>query len=517
MHLHRRINPLTVLFLARLHGGCVVAPTVTAASSLAPAGPSGWSQRGQLQATCSALSQVLAGAERPEFDPRQEGEPKSRSRRDDDNAALMRFIDTGSTALGEALRAMGVDSVATPRSRRLLKHAEACYAAALRLSPESYEALLGLGVVHLVRYRQAYSEGEAALARSALVRAYHTRQAAFEPLYYLAELELLGGERERARALLQILDEQEVKQGAVYVLLAVLAAADGDPEIAAAYRDKAILRGQPSSLLAFVARVDSRRRKWRGPRAPLPPTAPLELARPHLIVPTEFRLAIMAFGTSSGDAGDMRLAVPAAILEQMGGIAQIAENDGRRARFAVYEGGTLEARGNLSEPTAEDHVDGYLNGTITVRREDQVCFEYRVSNATTHEVFYAATACVVHDRNGVNRDAIKAIAKGIADKFDRQDDGRIENVDGRRIRIDKGKRDGVVRGQVAYVHEIGAGEEQRKKIAQLLALPLLDDRKQLTDKIIVGEIDIVEVHENTSVGRLRNGSFVLRGDRVCFK
>lgn len=164
-------------------------------------------------------------------------------------------VRAGSLLLYRALQELGYDSLRARGAERHLAAAEACFGSALQRSPNSYEALLGSGVVQLVRYRFERSVNRAALARGSLQRAYAVRQGAYEPLYYLAELRFLEGDLDAAEALLGFLEAAGLKLGATYVLSAEIAARRGDFAQAEVLRQKALASGQSTSSIEFAAHM----------------------------------------------------------------------------------------------------------------------------------------------------------------------------------------------------------------------------------------------------------------------
>lgn len=167
--------------------------------------------------------------------------------------SVARRVWAGSHLLYRALREIGYDSMRSRSAERDLAAAETCFGSALQRSPNSYEALLGSGVVQLIRYRFERSPSQAALARGSLRRAYAVRQGAYEPLYYLAELRFFEDDLDGAQALLRFLEGAGLKLGATYVLSAEIAARRGDPAQAEALRQKALASGQSTSSIEFIA------------------------------------------------------------------------------------------------------------------------------------------------------------------------------------------------------------------------------------------------------------------------
>lgn len=152
---------------------------------------------------------------------------------------LGKLLADGEAALGAALRA--VEPLAEPLDDLLI--AKACYERALLQSPDSYEASLGLGVVHLMRAKHLLKRRQDAVdvlsaAKHHIGRAYFLRQDPYEPLYYLAEVALLQRDFAQAESFLQPLQEARWKEGAVYLLLGELVGRGAHPWVRGCERAK---------------------------------------------------------------------------------------------------------------------------------------------------------------------------------------------------------------------------------------------------------------------------------------
>lgn len=138
-----------------------------------------------------------------------------------------------------------------------LESAVGCYGRALTLSPESYEAALGLGVTFIAkarnepensRWRLAFLES----AKRQLGMAYMIRRGSFEPLYYLAEVAVLEEEYQAAKVILEELKKNGYRVGAVTTLLGYVLETTGDMATAVVNYEIAVREGWPTTSVGFA-------------------------------------------------------------------------------------------------------------------------------------------------------------------------------------------------------------------------------------------------------------------------
>ena len=244
------------------------------------------------------------------------------------------------------------------------------------------------------------------------------------------------------------------------------------------------------------------------------PLASPQQPRQRILVQREFRLGTFDFGRAAGDSHELGKVIPAMLLTEL--------RDG--GRFAIYEGGNIRSNGSKPEPlnesNASEYVDGYLSGTLTALGGEQACFDLRLSNAVTHEVLYARPVCIAITVDGrADRDAVKRIAEEIARAVKQVGNGKVTSADGRVVFCDKGGQAGVSRGMVAYI--VGTGDTVRdpavhKEVQQYTGVDPAG-LATIATPVIVGELYVVSVEEQYSVGLLFKGSYALPGDTVFFK
>lgn len=168
------------------------------------------------------------------------------------------LVEQGNDYLDRALRGLWGSIVNAEGAKALLIQSGICFSRALRLTPDSYEVHLSMGVGYLARARMANKgsldrDHMVAGARHMLGRAYMLRHGAYEPLYYLAELASLEGDISLAQILLEPLRVASVKEGPVNLLLGSLSERQGKRQQAAAYYVRALEAGWPIETFAFAA------------------------------------------------------------------------------------------------------------------------------------------------------------------------------------------------------------------------------------------------------------------------
>lgn len=301
-----------------------------------------------------------------------------------------------------------------------------------------------------------------------------------------------------------------------------------------------------------------------------PPIAKPAPVRPALSVYEHFRIGALNFGDAreygmrtneqSTPVDNMGRMLPAMLLSEL-------ETTGR---FAVYEAGAIRAGSGfkpvLSEATATGMVDGYLSGTITGwdTTLGQVCADVRLSNAYNHEIMHTShlcmTASISPDKMGIDRASLKKLAQEIARAVKRIGYARVIGAEGRRVLVDKGTRNGIKRGMVAYLRDTGSAEQDTivhafvseftgvanpaEPVADMgstpatsdtaaggvangvtggvanpveLSQPALNSTAQRQLPQVIGELIIIHADEYSSLAELVRGGYALPNDTVFFK
>jgi curli biogenesis system outer membrane secretion channel CsgG len=234
-------------------------------------------------------------------------------------------------------------------------------------------------------------------------------------------------------------------------------------------------------------------------------------SRERMLVQREFRLGTFNFGRAGGDTHELGSVVPAMLLTAL--------REG--GRFAIYEGGNIRSTGEpVNEHNASDYMDGYLSGTFTTLDNERACLDLRVSNAVTQEVLYSKPVCIPVTVDGrVDRDTVKRIAEEITLVIKQIGNGKVTSSDARMVFCNKGRQAGVRRGMVAYI--VGTADTVTDPTIhrEVQRYTGVDPAELVTvgTPIIVGEMYVVSVEDEYSVGLLHKGDYVLPGDTVFFK
>ena len=261
-----------------------------------------------------------------------------------------------------------------------------------------------------------------------------------------------------------------------------------------------------------------------GRHTDLPPIPTPSAGRERVIAQKLFRIGALDFGTRSESSADVSLAaaLPAILLTHLH----------ETGRFSVHEGGALRTGDSapMTEGRAKEIVDGYLNGTITSLSGTEVCFDIRLSNAVNHAVLFARTTCTkvtMEASAGAgaplkiqpDRSAVKLLADDVARAIKQIGSARVVSSDGGLVFIDKGQTAGVMPGMVAYV--VGTGEAVADPAIHrnVQAYSTADAARlaSLATPVVVGEVYIMSVEPNYSVGVLYTGAYAVPRDTVFFK
>lgn len=250
----------------------------------------------------------------------------------------------------------------------------------------------------------------------------------------------------------------------------------------------------------------------------LPPVLAPAARRSRLVRSSSFRLGVLDFGSGGEGTGaessvHLTKAIPAMVATELK----------LGARFAVHEGGGIRAGGGaIHESAAHNFVDAYMSGTVTAESATQACFDLRITNAFTHEVIFAKSACVPLTRSpGITPDraAIKRVAEEITRAIKEVGNAKVTAVDGQFIFVNKGAEADVLPGMVAIVIATGDASVVEDRHRQVQALTKVNPASFDSAKVqvIIGEIAIVSVEKTYSVGLLHQGDYALPGDTVFFK
>ncbi len=249
---------------------------------------------------------------------------------------------------------------------------------------------------------------------------------------------------------------------------------------------------------------------FRSNKEPIVPTVGANHTRPRISSAREFRLGVFDFGEGTGDASDLADIIPAMILTELR----------YGARFSIFEGGTIRLRKDpLNEENAKEHVDGVLSGTVTMVSPQQVCFDLRLANAVNYEVLYSRNVCVpVVEQRLSDRSSLKRVADDIERSIKRVAYGKVTSADDKVVFCDKGSNAGVQRGMVAYVVATGDVVQDPEIHRRVKEYAAATDRPTIgAAPVVIGEMYIIAVEPEYSVGIIHRGSYMVPGDTVFFK
>lgn len=248
------------------------------------------------------------------------------------------------------------------------------------------------------------------------------------------------------------------------------------------------------------------------PNAPVPfPEGP----RATMVVQKTFRIGTLDFGASSKDQeSNLNKSIPAALLTELKATS----------RFSIYEAGAIRtAQGLFSENNAADLADAYLSGKISRLTDREVCFDVWLSNANSHEVLYARGTCAKltggeggeGSKRDVDRQAITLLAQEIARAIKQVGSGQVTSVSGPLVYVNKGASSDVMPGMVAYL--IATGDTTKDEAVHQKVEAYTKVKPAGLPAAVVGQIYIVSVEPEHSIGRLFAGDYALPGDTVYFK
>ena len=254
-------------------------------------------------------------------------------------------------------------------------------------------------------------------------------------------------------------------------------------------------------------------------RGKLPPLVAPVTPRRRLLRSGNFRLGVLDFGSSDkeGQPGQnvyLTKAIPAMLATELKSAG----------RFAVHEGGGIRASGGaMAEQSAHEVVDGYVSGTVTSETAAETCFDVRLSNAFTQEILYAKSACIPVTRGAGTAAPDRAAVKRVADELSRAvkevGNARVTAVDSKFVFISKGSESDVLPGMVAILVATGDASQSADRHKEIHLMTKVDPEAFDSAKVavIIGEIAIVSVEKDYSVGVLYNGDYALPGDTAFFK
>jgi hypothetical protein len=239
---------------------------------------------------------------------------------------------------------------------------------------------------------------------------------------------------------------------------------------------------------------------------PPPPTAPFRPRDEVLIENYKFRVAVMDFTDQTGQAGDLVKTIPDILTTGLF----------KQGRLDLYERGPLRG---LSARDAGDVVEGLMNkglidgvisGTVTrfSRTEKTIVIEVRLLSRNK-AVMYADQRTVSYTGRRameISRDDVFSLGEAISNAVPRVPNMKVVSKSAGQITLSNGSKKGLVAGMTGYV------QAYLDKVND----PETGEIPKPTP-VIVGEVVIDQVGDDTAIGRIIVGDDILVNDTVRFK
>ena len=237
-----------------------------------------------------------------------------------------------------------------------------------------------------------------------------------------------------------------------------------------------------------------------------PPTAPLRPRETVNIESFKFRAAVIDFRDQTGQAGDLVKTVPDILTTALF----------KSGRIDLYDRGAL--RGLSARDAGEEikalmdqrRIDGVVSGTVTrfSRSERSITVELRllsrnkaVMYADQHTLSYTGRRAME-----ISREDVFSLGKAISGAVPKVPDLQIVSKNGDLVTLNGGSKKGLVVGMTGYIqtflHRIN------DPVTGEIAKP---------SPIIVGEVVINQVSDDTAIGRIVAGEDILVNDMIRFK
>jgi len=239
---------------------------------------------------------------------------------------------------------------------------------------------------------------------------------------------------------------------------------------------------------------------------PPPPTAPFRPRDEVLIENYKFRVAVMDFTDQTGQAGDLVKTIPDILTTELF----------KQGRLDLYErdplrGLSVRDAGELVEGLMDKGViDGVISGTVTrfSRVEKTIVIEVRLLSRNKAVMYADQRSLSYTGRRAmeISRDDVFSLGESISKAVPRVPDLRIVSKNAGQITLNGGSNKGLVTGMTGYVQAYleKINDPETGEIPKPSA-------------IIVGEVVIDHVAEDSAIGRVILGDDVLVGDTLHFK
>jgi len=239
---------------------------------------------------------------------------------------------------------------------------------------------------------------------------------------------------------------------------------------------------------------------------PPPPTAPFRPREDVSIENYKFRVAVMDFTDQTGQAGDLVKTIPDILTTVIfkSGRLDLYEREPLRGLLARDAGETIQG---LVEKRV---IDGVISGTVTrfSRTEKTIVIEVRLLSRNKAVMYADQHTLSFKGRREmeITRDDVVSLGEAISKAVPRVPDMKIAGKNAAQITLGAGSNKGLVAGMTGYV------QAYLDKVND----PETGEIPKPTP-MIVGEVVIDQVSDDTAIGRVIAGDDILVNDTLRFK
>lgn len=239
---------------------------------------------------------------------------------------------------------------------------------------------------------------------------------------------------------------------------------------------------------------------------PPPPTAPFRPREDVSLESYKFRVAVTDFTDQTGQAGDLVKTIPDILTTALfkSGRIDLYEREPLRG-LSSQEAGTLIE--GLMQRRA---IDGVISGTVTQfsRIGKAILIEVRLLSRNKAVMYTDQHSLSYSGRRAmeISREDVISLGDAISKAVPRPPDMKIVNKNGALITLSGGANEGLVAGMTGYV----------QALLDKVNDPETGEVPPLTP-VIVGEVVIDQVSNDSAIGRIIIGEDVLLNDTVRFK
>lgn len=237
-----------------------------------------------------------------------------------------------------------------------------------------------------------------------------------------------------------------------------------------------------------------------------PPTAPLRPREDVSVENYKFRVAVMDFTDQTGQAGDLVKTVPDILTTVLfkSGRLDLYERDPLRGISTRDAGEVIQG---LMEKRM---IDGVVSGTVTrfSRTEKSIVMELRLLSRNKAVMYADQHTLSFKGRREmeITRDDVVSLGEAISKAVPRVPDMKIVSKNAGQITLSGGSNKSLVAGMTGYV------QAYLDKVND----PETGEIPKPTP-VIVGEVVIDQVSEDTAIGRIISGDDILVNDTLRFK